>query len=77
MQPRDYWILVLNSLIYLIAQLNVELQPFIAEALTLLAHIIHRTSAWNCIVNHAAIRGSTVRTRPLYSSFSPLTVSLL
>ena len=44
MQPRDYWILVLNSLIYLIAQLNVELQPFIAEALTLLAHIIHRTS---------------------------------
>jgi hypothetical protein len=32
-QPRDHWILVLNSLLYLIAQLNEELYSFEAEAL--------------------------------------------
>ncbi len=32
MQPRDHWILVLNSLLYLIAELNELLQPW-AETL--------------------------------------------
>ena len=62
MQPRDYWILVLNPLFYLIAQLNVELQPFIAEALNgiFIAYLLDRIRNLKHLVNEILNFGSKI-----------------